>query len=478
MSLTRIIVGHEWQLLRADPVASLGALVFLGLTVIALILGSTRARFEHRDVRALQERSAAQAVELATAAVRTQPVSDDTQALVWGPSHPDYVANERGTYIVLPAAPLLALAAGQSDVYPDHYRITARLRESQITGDELENPLMLFTGNLDVAFLFIYLYPLLILAACADLTATERVTGTLRMMLTQAVPLRTIVTGKILARAAFVVLIPVVVSIGSAVVTDAAGPGAERLLLWSAATLAYGCFWLGVAVLVNALGRTSGAIALSLAGIWLCIVVLVPSIGNLASRLIYPVPSRVEFATAMRAATRDAMVQGSQMLGRFLEDHPSAGTGVEGMRQYAMLQTIRDREVAKRSEPLRAAYDRQLGLQRRLMARLQYLSPAILMQLALTDIAGTSGDRHRRFHAQATDFQAAWQSFFEPRLLAVEPLRAADFDRLPRFEYVEEPTGDVLRRTLVPVAALALAGAALAALGLAAYSRYDVTGAS
>ena len=141
MSLTRVIVRHEWQLLRADTVASLAALVFLGLTVVALILGATRARLEHRDVRALQERSAAQAVDLATAAIRAQPVSDDTETVVWGPSHPDYVANERGTYIVLPAAPLLALAAGQSDVYPDHYRITARLRESQIAGEELENPL-------------------------------------------------------------------------------------------------------------------------------------------------------------------------------------------------------------------------------------------------------------------------------------------------------------------------------------------------
>jgi ABC-2 type transport system permease protein len=337
---------------------------------------------------------------------------------------------------------------------------------------------MLFTGHLDVAFLIIYLYPLLILAASADMTATARQSGTLRMMLTQAVPLRTIVLGKILARAALVAAVPLAVALAALAVTGADAATVQRLLLWGAAAVAYGTFWLGVSVLVNAIGRTGAAIALTLAGVWLCLIVLAPSIGNLATRLIYPVPSRVEFATEMRAATRDAMVQGSQMLGRFLEDHPSAGTGVEGMQQYALLQALRGREVAKRSEPLRAAYDRQLALQRRLMSALQYVSPAILMQLALTDIAGTSGDRHRRFHAQATDFQASWQLFFEPRLLAAEPLTADDFDRLPGFGYVEEPVADVVRRNFAPVTLLALAGVGLTLIGLLGYSRYDVTGSS
>ena len=81
------------------------------------------------------------------------------------------------------------------------------------------------------------------------------------------------------------------------------------------------------------------------------------------------------------------------------------------------------------------------------------------MQLALTDIAGTSGDRHRRFHAQATDFQAAWQAFFEPRMLAVEPLTAADIERLPRVRvHRGAAQATCLSRTRVPVAALALAG--------------------
>jgi ABC-2 type transport system permease protein len=205
--------------------------------------------------------------------------------------------------------------------------------------------------------------------------------------------------------------------------------------------------------------------------------VLLPSIGNLTTRLAYPVPSRVEFATTVRAATRDAMLQGSQMLGRFLEDHPSSGTGVEGMQQYALLQSVRDREVAKRAEPLRTAYDHQLSQQRRMMSWLQYASPAILMQLALTDTAGTSGDRHRRFQAQATDFQVAWRAFFEPRILKFEPLTVTDFDRLPSFAYTEEPVAEVVARVALPLAALAAAGGALTGLGLRAYRRYDVTGA-
>jgi ABC-2 type transport system permease protein len=475
MSPLRQIVRHEWRLWRGDPVTSLALCVFGGLVIVALVLGTVRARLERRDVAALGARVETQTIELVERA-RAGAAGEGTS--VWGPTHPDYVANERGTYAALPAAPLLALAAGQSNIYPNHYRITARLRESQIAGEALENPLMLFTGHFDAAFLMIFLYPLVILAASADLTAAERQSGTLRMMLTQGVPLRTIVSAKMLARAMLVAGVPIAVALAAAPLVGTEGNAPQRLVLWTAACVSYGAFWLGLALLVNALVRTSAGIALTLAGIWLGLVVLVPSIGNLTVRLAYPVPSRVEFATAMRAATRDAMVEGSQLLGRFLEDHPAGGTGVEGMRQYAMLQAVRDREIARRAAPLQAVYDRQLARQRRTISALQYVSPAILMQLALTDIAGASGDRHRSFHAQATAFQAEWRGFFEPRILAVDPLGPADVERMPRFAYVEETLGDVLRRRGFPTLALALAAIMISLLGLRAYARYDVTGAA
>ena len=60
------------------------------------------------------------------------------------------------------------------------------------------------SGQFDVAFVVLFLYPLLIFAVSFDLTASERERGTLRLVLAQPVHLRDVVAGKMIARALLV----------------------------------------------------------------------------------------------------------------------------------------------------------------------------------------------------------------------------------------------------------------------------------
>lgn len=450
------LIGHEWRVMRADAVVTTALLCGAVLATLAVWLGIARQRDAYEDQARLEQ------------ALIDIPVgSVDATAR----------ANERGTYVVLPPAPLATFAVGQSDVQPAHYKITARLAEATLAADPVESPLALMTGQLDLTFLIVYLFPLLILTTSADLTASERQTGTLRMMLAQGATLRAIVTAKVVARAMLVVGLPVVVAAAALAASGAPVASVPRALLWTVAAMLYGAFWLAVAVVVNAHGRSAAGIAVTLASLWLLLVVMVPAVGNLTARLMHPVPSRVEFATALREATQQATVQGSRMLGRYLEDHPPTGTGVDGLRQFAALQAARDAEIAKGAAPLRASYDAQLTAQRAFMARLQFVSPAILTVLALTDAAGTSGVRHRAFVAQAFAFQERWRLFFAPLVLNAEPLAAADAGRVPTFVYVDERTGDVLARRAWPLAALALITAGIGVAGAYSYRRYVVTGA-
>lgn len=463
---------HEWRVMRADPfVATLGV-VFAAVAAVAFALGLSRAATERRDIsdlagRTQQERAALQR----TAQSSPGEISED---LPWGARHPDYVGNERGTYAVLPPAPLSALAVGQGDLLPNHYKVTARLQQAQVVGDHIEHPLVLFSGQLDLLFVFVFLYPLFILAMSTDLTASERESGTLRMLAAQPVRLSTILWGKIAARAAIVLALPVVVMLAVWFVLDAGPQGATRAVQWTSAVTAYGVFWLGLAVLINALGLRASTNAVVLAGLWLIIVVLAPSVINLASRMVYPVPSRVQFATAIRAATRDAMVEGSRQLGRFLEDHPAAGTGREGMQQYALLQATRDRAIASRAEPVRAIYEQQLAKQRRFVGFAQFASPAVMMQIVLTDIAGTSGARHRGFYDQVSWFQQQWSGALTPKIMSVSALTVDDLNRLPAFTFVEESASTVTSRNLPPLAGLVMLTAFVWWVGVRRYGRYQV----
>jgi ABC-2 type transport system permease protein len=324
----------------------------------------------------------------------------------------------------------------------------------------------------------LYLYPLLILAVSFDLTAGERERGTLRMVLAQAVPLSSLVAAKATVRA-IVVAVPPIVAV-AATLAAAGGPidrGAlVRAGLWLIAVIAYGLCWFGVSLIVNARGRTSSANALALAGVWLLLVVVAPTTVNLAASVLAPVPSRVEFAIATRVATRDAVADGSRVLGHFLEDHPTASNvGRGGMQQYALLQAARDADVERRLRPVLDRYQTALDAQRALVARLRFLSPAMLMQMTLLDIAGVADERHRHFVGQVEAFQHSWQAYFSPRVLAVSALGDDEYARLPAFRYQEEPVARVVTRVWTSLAVLACMGLALSGLGALAYRRYSVT---
>jgi ABC-2 type transport system permease protein len=448
------IASHEARLLtRSGAVVSLLA-AFSLVTAAAVVLGSARLRATQRDAALLHAEAARSRVAVRSAESR---------------------ANEQGAFAVLPAAPLLGLSAGQSDVFPDHYRVTARLRDAQLASNRATHPLALMTGQLDLTFVMLYLYPLLILGISYDLTATERFTGTLRMLLAQGIRLHELIAGKVLARLAVVVIPPIASTVVA--MTTLGVESLPRLAVWTTFVLGYGLFWLALAVLVNARGKAASANALTLAGAWLALVVLVPAIVNVVARMVYPPPSRVELAITSRVATRAAVVEGSRLLGRFLEDHPSSGIGQQGMQQYYLLQDAREAEVARRLQPVLDVYEQQHSRQRQFVSRAQYLSPTILTQLALTDAAGTSGHRHRRFNGQVLDFQRLWKAHFPADVLAAAVVTPALLSAEPVFGYREEPLAMVVRRITPPMLWLWLLAGGLLWAAMRTYTREDYVGA-
>lgn len=439
------LARHEWKVLTASAVVRLVVAVFATAVVAATLLGMSRAARD-REIHDLFAMRAG------------QPRSPRAEA----------VANETGRLVLVPPAPLAALAIGQSDVHPSYLKVTARTLDALVTGDQIEHPLAVATGQLDLAFIVLFLYPLLICAVSFDLTAGDRDRGTLRMVLSQPVRLRDLVAGKLLARIVLLA-VPIAVIPAAFGVTQTAG---LHLLVWTAAVLAYGMIWHGLALLVNARGWSAPANALALAGIWLMLAVVGPATINLLITIRYPVPSRVEAAVQARAATRDATVQGSRELGQFLQDHPtSANVGRDGLRQFARLQAARDRQVADRLERVEAAFDAQLERQRRLAGWLSVLSPTMVAQGVLLEAAGTSTARFEHFRAQAAAFQREWQRYFEPRVLDAATLTAAEIAGAPAFTYRELPASVMASRVAAPLLAMLLAGALLNVAGLSAHER-------
>jgi ABC-2 type transport system permease protein len=356
---------------------------------------------------------------------------------------------------------------GQSDIQPFWTLTSTRTKQTFFVNDEIENPGHLLAGRLDVAFLILVIYPLLILALTFDVVAGERERGTLALLLAQPVDPRRVLTAKVGLRALIALGLTLVLSVGAAVATgvELSSPAAlARLAAWGGVVLLYGAFWFAVALFVNARRLSSAASAVALLGVWLAVVVILPAIAAAAVSVTHPAPSRIVLTTQLREATDAAASRRQDALASFLLDHPGYEGQAGAADPYVMATALQD--AAERTmAPEYARFDAALDAQRRAADRFRLLSPALIVQSALLDLAGTGEWRFRAFEKQFDDYHAAWRQYFNDRMLARQSLSSADISSIPRFEFAEETLAGMLARSflgLVLVLALTL-GIGLAA---------------
>jgi ABC-2 type transport system permease protein len=121
-------------------------------------------------------------------------------------------------------------------------------------------------------------------------------------------------------------------------------------------------------------------------------------------------------------------------------------------------------ELTKRSEPILKELSEQLRERQSMLSALRFLSPAILVQISLEDIAGSGSVRHDLFETQADAFHKTYRQFFSGRIQAGQNMTTADLEKLPAFVFQEEPVWDLAKRTLTSILALLLASCFLVVL--------------
>jgi ABC-2 type transport system permease protein len=473
---------HEWRSLRADR--TLWAIVPLFALIIGygVYNGVSWAGFQRATLAsaAAEERDRyAQArreiVEIEKNGREISPFSD--------PRLPSVASGRSGLrYARLPPAPLAALSVGQSDLYPYYFKVSRQSKQTFTANDEIENPTNLLAGRFDLAFVIVYLFPLLILALSYNLISAEREQGTLAMMMSQPVALRSFVAGKIGVRGAVVLLLAIGFSLSGFLLggVKLTAEGAWwRLLWWIGIVAAYGAFWFALAVAVNAFGGSSATNALTLAGLWLVFALLVPSLLNVAVTSAYPAPSRVEMIQATRRASAEATAKGSQLLAKYFEDHPELTAGGKADPTDFYTRSIATQEETERLvQPVIDHFDRQVIGRQSLVDRFRFVSPAVVTQAALNDIAGAGVARYRHFLALVDDFHQSWKSYFNPRVVQKAKLGAGDYDSFPVFAFREEPSGAVARRVAVGLIGLLAPTLIVGWLALRALRRYQLGGDS
>jgi ABC-2 type transport system permease protein len=498
------IIQHEWRSMVADKTAWVVIILFAVMTAVAVL---NVAATLHRQQQAEQQNIKSEAEKFARyqreaaeienqAALRGEAPPQFNPDMVkapsaeYGPRDSIYVGAWRSLKIVPPPSQFMTLATGQSDLYPSSYKMGLEGRlEWQARGrvvQQVENPLLLMASRFDLAFVVLYLYPLLILALSFNMIAGEKENRTLALLLAQPISLRTLVLGKVILRALFAcgcMIIFALLSLTLSGMNIGENGALARIMLWILAVVAYGGFWFGLAIAVNALGRGSAATALMLAAAWLLFLFIIPSTINFAIATLYPVPPRIAYVNQVNAEENRARQMRKQLVAQYLQEHPdltsyswsvdNLGIGYPYVPE-AMPMHIEGIEIQKRLQPIIAQYEGQLAHQQKLVKATQFLSPAILMQNLLYNLAGTGRARYEYFLAQVNDFSAKWLNFFRSKLFYRQMVNAEEYDHIPRFSYKEESLGAVVRRIITPLAALIGLSLVTCYFGSRAYKRYPV----
>ncbi|WP_395351189.1 ABC transporter permease subunit [Variovorax sp. UC122_21] len=463
----RAVMRQELRLLLADRSVWVVALLFLLL--VGYALGNGLAQTAQRDraqaavAQADRDTRAAQRAQLeAILAGRAQPTPFEN------PADPSRMASSYGAqHAILPSAPLGPVALGRSDLFPSQFRVTHQSRVAFMNPSDIENPWYLLSGQFDLAFVLVYLLPLLIFVLGYNLLSAERENGTLRLLLSQPLRLRTLLAGKLAVRAAALLVPAVLLPVGVLLLARQAGfapsaPGAGTVTFWWALLVgAYALFWFALVVAVNAFGAPSATNAMVLMIAWVLLVLVAPVLLNLAVTQASPAPSRTELATQTRTLTAAAMKRHAELLST---DYKHVGQGAlllprdgkieisaRGLANYRI-----EREIDEAIAPELERFERQHAGQQRLLERFGALSPAAVAYEGMTGLAGTGARRHAQFVAQTVGFHLAWKHFFFPRIEERSALMPADFDRIPAFAWREESPRELRDRALAAVLQLLL----------------------
>lgn len=337
-----------------------------------------------------------------------------------------------GTMVWKTPAPLQALSIGQSDNQPFYYNLWV-YRNVYLSGEgELRNPDKLLAGNFDLAFVFLYLFPLLIIVYTYSALSKDKEAGIAPLLFSQGLSLRRFVAWRLLFR--FLVVFALVILLSLAGYTFAKVPF-DTFVFWLLGNALYLIFWFSVVYLVLSFRKSSALSALILVSLWVLFLFFIPSVIN--NRYRAEDPENVHLSDLSREYSGSLWDLGKKPLMDTLwhvrpqwANYPVKDTNEVRSVAYSFLNTLKLNEEGFK-------IDRDMITEQEKLRKPDIINPASAIQRALNDLAGTETDVYVTFRKDASDYQVKRLEAIHDFRLSGRRFNREDFLSLPVFQ----PTG-------------------------------------
>lgn len=364
--------------------------------------------------------------------------------------------------------PEAALSLGQRDLHSYHQNVWLRSLYTNLFDAGFENPSRSVAGHFDLAFVLVYLLPLVIIASTHDLLAKETEGRTLPLLWASGSFLSTLFLFKLGTRCLLTS------GLLTAIVTASllwVGASVAVLPAWLAVVLGYNLFWFGLAALVVSLAWKAARSAGLLLAVWTLLTIVSPAFLN----LLLP-RQATQSGAALTIRCRQVVNHGwdsEKALARLeaqkrfagYADAPLEGEKFSWSWYYAM-HDAGDQAVEAQAheyfESLRAKDERAFAY--------SLVAPPVRAQLLLDRLAATDLGAHLGYYQHVIEARKAMQKVSLPRVFSEEKLTKDELfrlhDQLPAVEF-RPPAGGPSDRGIAELwwVALALVGLAWMRLG-------------
>jgi ABC-2 type transport system permease protein len=354
------------------------------------------------------------------------------------PSEPMTIGNRYPRLAVMYPESLSFIATGQSDMYTHFISPKVYGNNFALDYSEMVNPVQLLFGNFDIAFVLIYIIPLIIIAFTYNVLSKEKELGTLRLLASQPLSTKSWLLQKMIIR--FIIFTTLTSSILSVVIAVfsikslTTFSGAVALL---SLTIFYNLFWFIIAYVVNVKINDSSKNAITLIGFWLLLALVIPATINQVGSALYPTPSRLKLINEIRLIKKENEEQQNEIMDAYMRNHPELAEG-SNKDQFGFWHNYfaSEKVMEEKTKPILTAYETQLKKQQKLILNFQFLSPSILMQQSLNKIAGSSELHYNDYKRQVYEFSKKWRNFLTPMLFKKQKFTMDNYNELPSFTYI------------------------------------------
>ena len=332
-----------------------------------------------------------------------------------------------------PPSDLAFAALGSRDIAPAMLRVRALALEGQIYENEAANPELALPGRFDLAFVVVYIAPLVLIALLHDLWSGEREAGRFHALSALPRARQRLWIPRIAVRVGGVLvalLLPFV--IGALI----AGTNLPRGLAFAGLITLVVAFWTIVILLVARRSSLSSVNAATLAAAWFALTLVAPAAANLAINAAVTVPDGAALARENREDVHAGWDRPkAATMQRFLAIYPDLAADGDvpqtfSWKWYYAFQHLGDLHVAEQSQTYRGGIARRAELAR----AAGLLLPPVGLAQAMAGLAGTDVTAQLAYQARIRAYHAQLRSYFYAFLFGDKPFTPNDLDAVPRFD--------------------------------------------